>query len=199
MPVNRSGVFAVMASEVRSLAQRSAEATKEIKTLISDSVEKVGVGTGQVAQAGATMQEIVSGIKRVADIVGEIASANREQSVGIAQINQSVTQLDNITQHNAARVEETSAASNALQEQARIWLCWRHPSRWCLLVLTRGQGLRCSPSSPFHQNAYMKLCLFQPGVVVRRCHSYGYLASSRLARLKNSSISFRNLFDETNY
>ena len=111
--------FAVVASEVRSLAQRSAEAAKEIKTLISDSVEKVGVGTEQVARAGATMQEIVNGIKRVADIVGEIASASREQSAGIAQINQSVTQLDNVTQQNAALVEETSAASNALQEQAR--------------------------------------------------------------------------------
>ncbi|MBI2747770.1 MAG: Tar ligand binding domain-containing protein [Burkholderiales bacterium] len=111
--------FAVVASEVRSLAQRSAEAAKEIKTLISDSVEKVGVGTQQVAQAGSTMQEIVAGIKRVADIVGEIASASREQSAGIAQINQSVTQLDGVTQQNAALVEETSAASNALQEQAR--------------------------------------------------------------------------------
>ncbi len=111
--------FAVVASEVRSLAQRSAEAAKEIKTLISDSVEKVGVGSEQVAQAGSTMQEIVNGIKRVADIVGEIASASREQSAGIAQINQSVTQLDGVTQQNAALVEETSAASNALQDQAR--------------------------------------------------------------------------------
>ena len=111
--------FAVVASEVRSLAQRSAEAAKEIKALISDSVEKVGVGTQQVAQAGATMEEIVTGIKRVADIVGEIASASREQSAGIALINQSVTQLDSVTQQNAALVEETSAASNALQEQAR--------------------------------------------------------------------------------
>ena len=110
--------FAVVASEVRSLAGRSAEAAREIKTLISDSVEKVGVGTQQVAQAGATMQEIVSGIQRVADIVGEIASASREQSAGIAQINQAVTQLDGVTQQNAALVEETSAASSALQEQA---------------------------------------------------------------------------------
>jgi methyl-accepting chemotaxis protein len=111
--------FAVVASEVRSLAGRSAEAAREIKTLISDSVEKVGVGTQQVAQAGATMQEIVGGIKRVADIVGEIASASHEQSAGIAQINQAVTQLDGVTQQNAALVEETSAASSALQEQAR--------------------------------------------------------------------------------
>ena len=111
--------FAVVASEVRSLAGRSAEAAREIKTLIADSVDKVGVGTHQVAQAGATMQEIVSGIQRVADIVGEIASASREQSAGLAQINQAVTQLDGVTQQNAALVEETSAASSALQEQAR--------------------------------------------------------------------------------
>jgi methyl-accepting chemotaxis protein len=111
--------FAVVASEVRSLAGRSAEAAREIKTLITDSVEKVGVGTEQVAQAGATMQEIVTGIRHVADIVGEIASASREQSTGIAQINQAVSQLDGVTQQNAALVEETSAASSALQGQAQ--------------------------------------------------------------------------------
>lgn len=111
--------FAVVASEVRSLAGRSAEAAREIKTLITDSVDKVGVGTQQVAQAGATMQEIVTGIQHVADIVGEIASASREQSTGLTQINQAVTQLDGVTQQNAALVEETSAASSALQEQAR--------------------------------------------------------------------------------
>ncbi len=111
--------FAVVASEVRSLAQRSAEAAKEVKTLITTSVEKVEVGTEQVAQAGATMQEIVSGIQRVADIVGEIASASREQSLGLSQINQAVAHLDGVTQQNAALVEETSAASSALQEQAR--------------------------------------------------------------------------------
>ena len=111
--------FAVVAAEVRSLAHRSAEAAKEIKTLISDSVQKVGVGTAQVTEAGATMQEIVTGIQRVADIVGEIALASREQSAGIAQINQAVTHLDGVTQQNAALVEQTSAASNALQDQAR--------------------------------------------------------------------------------
>jgi len=111
--------FAVVAAEVRSLAQRSATAAKEIKGLIDDSVDKVGRGTEQVAQAGSTMQEIVTGIQRVADIVGEIASASREQSAGIAEINQAVTQLDSVTQQNAALVEQTSAASSALQEQAR--------------------------------------------------------------------------------
>ncbi|WP_027996884.1 methyl-accepting chemotaxis protein [Simplicispira psychrophila] len=111
--------FAVVASEVRSLAGRSADAAKEIKALITDSVDKVGVGTQQVAQAGATMQEIVTGIQRVSDIVAEIASASREQSMGIVQINQAVTHLDTVTQQNAALVEETSAASGALQDQAR--------------------------------------------------------------------------------
>ncbi|MBY0455433.1 MAG: Tar ligand binding domain-containing protein [Burkholderiaceae bacterium] len=111
--------FAVVAAEVRSLAGRSAEAAKEVRALISDSVDKVGVGSAQVAQAGETMQEIVSGIQRVADIVGEIASASREQSSGLTQINQAVAQLDSVTQQNAALVEETSAASSALQEQSR--------------------------------------------------------------------------------
>ena len=111
--------FAVVASEVRSLAGRSAEAAKEVKTLISDSVDKVGVGSEQVALAGATMQEIVAGIQRVADIVGEIASASREQAMGLGQINQAVAHLDGVTQQNASLVEQTSAASAALQEQAR--------------------------------------------------------------------------------
>ncbi len=110
--------FAVVAAEVRSLAQRSATAAKEIKTLIDDSVDKVGRGTEQVSQAGSTMQEIVTGIQHVAHIVGEIAAASREQSAGIAQINQAVAQLDGVTQQNAALVEQTSAASSALQEQA---------------------------------------------------------------------------------
>ena len=109
----------MVAGEVRSLAGRSAEAAKEIKTLITDSVEKVDLGTQQVAQAGSTMDEIVTSIQRVADIVGEIASASREQSTGIGQINTAVTQLDTVTQQNAALVEQTSAASAALQEQAR--------------------------------------------------------------------------------
>ena len=90
-----------------------------MKALISDSVAKVEVGSEQVAQAGATMQEIVAGIQRVADIVDEIASASREQSMGLGQINQAVAHLDGVTQQNAALVEETSAASSALQEQAR--------------------------------------------------------------------------------
>ena len=111
--------FAVVAGEVRSLAQRSAEAAREIKGLISDSVDKVGVGSRQVAEAGNTMQEIVASIQRVAGIVGDIAAASREQSNGIGVINGAVSQLDESTQQNAAMVEQTSAASSSLQEQAQ--------------------------------------------------------------------------------
>jgi methyl-accepting chemotaxis protein len=111
--------FAVVASEVRSLAQRSAEAAKEIKALIDGSVQEVGVGAELVDQAGATMREIVVSVKRVSDIIGEIAAASEEQSAGIEQVNQAVMQMDHVTQQNAALVEEAAAASDALQDQAR--------------------------------------------------------------------------------
>ncbi len=111
--------FAVVASEVRNLAQRSAEAAREIKALIGASVEKVDTGSRLVADAGATMQEIVASVKRVADIVGEISAATAEQSQGIAQVNQSVSQLDQATQQNAALVEESAAAAESLREQSR--------------------------------------------------------------------------------
>jgi methyl-accepting chemotaxis protein len=110
--------FAVVASEVRSLAQRSAAAAKEIKTLISDSVEKVDTGAKLVDQAGATMQEIVESVKRVTDIMGEISAASDEQRAGIEQVNQAITQMDTVTQQNAALVEEAAAASEAMQDQA---------------------------------------------------------------------------------
>lgn len=111
--------FAVVASEVRSLAQRSAGAAKEIKTLIGDSVEKVDVGTRLVDQAGTTMEEIVASIKRVTDIMGEIASASQQQSAGIEQVNQTVNQMDQMTQQNATLVEEAAAASESLEGQTR--------------------------------------------------------------------------------
>jgi len=110
--------FAVVASEVRSLAQRSAAAAKEIKALIGDSVEKVEEGSRQVADAGRTMEEIVGSVKRVTDIMGEISAASQEQTSGIEQINQAVTQMDQTTQQNAALVEQASAAAQSLQEQA---------------------------------------------------------------------------------
>lgn len=111
--------FAVVAAEVRSLAQRSAQAAKEIKGLIEDSVSKVGAGSQQVARAGDTMQEIVSSVKRVTDIMGEISAASDEQSTGIDQVNRAVSQMDEVTQQNASLVEEAAAAAASLQEQAQ--------------------------------------------------------------------------------
>ncbi|GAA6142270.1 hypothetical protein NBRC116584_20880 [Hydrogenophaga sp. 5NK40-0174] len=110
--------FAVVAGEVRSLAQRSAEAAKEIKGLIGASVEKVENGTRLVGEAGATISEIVSNAQRVADIIGEITAATNEQSGGIGQVHSAVSQLDQMTQQNAALVEESSAAAESLKDQA---------------------------------------------------------------------------------
>ena len=111
--------FAVVASEVRSLAGRSAEAAKEIKTLIGASVERVETGSRLVQEAGSSMTEIVAGVQRVADIMGEIAAAASEQSDGISQVNDSVVQLDQMTQQNAALVEQSAAAAESLRDQAQ--------------------------------------------------------------------------------
>ncbi|MGV7208469.1 methyl-accepting chemotaxis protein [Oxalobacteraceae bacterium A2-2] len=110
--------FAVVASEVRTLAQRSAAAAKEIKALIDTSVEKVDAGSTLVNQAGMTMTDVVDSIQRVTDIMGEITSASQEQSTGIEQVNLAVTEMDNVTQQNAALVEQAAAAAASLQEQA---------------------------------------------------------------------------------
>ena len=104
--------------EVRNLAQRSASAAKEIKELITDSVSKTAEGTVQVENAGKTMQEIVSSVQRVTDIMGEIAAASSEQSAGIDQVNNAITSMDEVTQQNAALVEEAAAAAESLVEQA---------------------------------------------------------------------------------
>ncbi len=111
--------FAVVASEVRSLAQRSAAAAREIKTLISTSVDRVEVGSRLVAQAGSTMTDIVGSVQNVSNIIGEISTASREQSQGIGLVNGSVNQLEQMTQQNAALVEESTAAAESLREQAR--------------------------------------------------------------------------------
>ncbi|CAN7453679.1 methyl-accepting chemotaxis protein [Acidovorax delafieldii] len=111
--------FAVVASEVRSLAGRSADAAKQIKTLINDSVERVAAGTTLVDQAGATMTEVVGAIKRVTDLMGEISAASSEQSQGVDQVGEAVTQMDQVTQQNAALVEEMAAAAASLNNQAQ--------------------------------------------------------------------------------
>jgi methyl-accepting chemotaxis protein len=110
--------FAVVASEVRSLAGRSAEAAKEIKSLINTSVERVEQGTTLVDQAGTTMTEVVSSIKRVTDLMGEISAASNEQSQGVSQVGEAVVQMDQVTQQNAALVEEMAAAASSLKSQA---------------------------------------------------------------------------------
>ena len=110
--------FAVVASEVRNLAHRSASAAKEIKMLINDTVGKVDAGSKQVLQAGATMEDIVTRVRHVTDIMEEISAASLEQEQGIGQINQAVTEMDTVTQQNAALVEEAAAAASAMQDQA---------------------------------------------------------------------------------
>jgi len=110
--------FAVVAGEVRSLAQRSADAAKEIKTLISTSVERVEQGSALVDEAGSTMAEVVASIRRVTDIMGEITSASAEQSAGVSQVGEAITQMDQATQQNAALVEQSAAAAESLKNQA---------------------------------------------------------------------------------
>ncbi|MDR6743073.1 methyl-accepting chemotaxis protein [Herbaspirillum sp. 1173] len=110
--------FAVVANEVRTLAQRSATAAKEVKQLIEHSVGQVQKGSKLVVQAGETMTDIVGSVARVTDIVSEISSASRDQSEGIEQINLAVTQMDEVTQQNAALVEEAAAAAQSMQDQA---------------------------------------------------------------------------------
>ncbi|MCI4124511.1 methyl-accepting chemotaxis protein, partial [Dickeya dianthicola] len=111
--------FAVVAGEVRNLAQRSAQAAKEIETLIGESVSRVNTGSELVREAGNAMEMIISSVSRVHDLMGEISAASDEQSRGIAQIGQAVTEMDGVTQQNAALVEEASAAAASLEDQAQ--------------------------------------------------------------------------------
>lgn len=135
--------FAVVAGEVRNLAQRSASAAKEIKELITDSVAKTTEGTKQVEQAGATMSEIVASVQRVTDIMGEISAASSEQSSGIDQVNHAITSMDEVTQQNAALVEEAAAAAESLSEQASTLM-----DTVAAFKLSGGSGERRSASSP---------------------------------------------------
>ncbi len=132
--------FAVVASEVRTLAQRSASAAKEIKSLIDESVDKVAEGSALVNQAGSTMDEIVASVQRVTDIMAEISAASQEQSAGIEQVNQTVVQMDETTQQNAALVEEATAAARAMEEQAG------HLTDAVALFKLEGQASRPAPA-----------------------------------------------------
>jgi methyl-accepting chemotaxis protein len=135
--------FAVVATEVRSLAQRSAAAAKEIKELIGNSVEQVEAGSKLVSQAGATMEEVVVSVKRVTDIMGEITNAGREQSAGIEQVNQAIVGMDAVTQQNASLVEEATAASHSMQEQANALA--QLVAVFQLAAEPRGSSLRTVP------------------------------------------------------
>ena len=135
--------FAVVASEVRSLAQRSADAAKEIKSLIGASVERVEQGSHLVDRAGATMTEVVSAIRRVTDIVGEISAASSEQSSGVAQVGEAVTQMDQATQQNAALVEQSAAAAASLRNQASLLV-----DAVAVFKLSASQGRAIEVSTP---------------------------------------------------
>jgi methyl-accepting chemotaxis protein len=138
--------FAVVATEVRSLAGRSAEAAKEIKSLINASVERVDQGTALVDQAGSTMTEVVSAIRRVTDIMGEISAASHAQSAGVAQMGEAVHQMDQVTQQNAALVEEMAAAASSLKSQADDLV-------GTVAVFKLSQGARTMPSVSYRSSA----------------------------------------------
>ncbi|URG54000.1 Tar ligand binding domain-containing protein [Pectobacterium quasiaquaticum] len=156
--------FAVVAGEVRSLAQRSAQAAKEIEGLISESVTRINTGSGQVALAGDTMNHIVRSVTRVTDLMGEIASASEEQSRGINQVSVAVTEMDGVTQQNASLVQESAAAAASLEEQARqlteavaVFQLPEHPSRLSLNARPRSHAktlptLKAPSQSKMHEN-----------------------------------------------
>ena len=139
--------FAVVAGEVRTLAQRSAQAAKEIKALIDDSGERVNAGSQLVNEAGATMAEIVNAVTRVTDIMGEIASASDEQSRGIDQVGQAVAEMDRVTQQNASLVEESAAAA-ALEDQAA-----RLNDAVAVFKITRNQAVKAAPVKTYAPKA----------------------------------------------
>ncbi|MDB5937229.1 MAG: hypothetical protein JWQ01_4573, partial [Massilia sp.] len=154
--------FAVVASEVRNLAQRSAAAAHEIKTLIGNSVERVDVGARLVDQAGSTMQDIVTSVKRVTDIMGEIALASQEQTAGIDLVNRAIGQMDEATQQNAALVEQAGAAATSLNDEAaalaRVVSVFKlRESAVAAPVAARAQARRAAPASPAKVSPRTKL------------------------------------------
>ena len=142
----------MVATEVRSLAQRSAEAAKEIKSLIQDSLDKVEKGTELVNRSGATLQGIVGSVKRVTDIVGEIAAASGEQSTGVDQVNTAITQMDHVTQSNSAQTETLAAMHRALPPRLQGCCSWSAPSTWRAKrsCAQRPQPSSTSKPSPAH-------------------------------------------------
>jgi methyl-accepting chemotaxis protein len=167
--------FAVVATEVRSLAHRSAEAAKEIKNLINDSVSKVDVGAKLVDEAGATMSEIVASIRRVTDIMSEILAASSEQTAGIEQINEAVMQMDDMTQQNAALVEEAAAAAGSLQNQAASLA--QLVSTFKLKSQQHGLGLSVAP----RQEKVVEL-----KKVAQRAHSHPARQAKRIANASSA-------------
>ncbi len=155
--------FAVVASEVRSLAGRSADAAKEIKGLITASVERVNRGTTLVDQAGTTMAEVVTSIKRVTDIMGEISAASSEQSTGVAQVGEAVSQMDQVTQQNAALVEESAAAAESLKGQAQQLV-----QAVAVFKLSQGERAELAAAPAVRGTAAPKALLSAPAAVERR-------------------------------
>ena len=185
--------FAVVASEVRSLAGRSADAAKEIKSLINASVQRVEQGSALVDQAGATMAEVVSSIRRATDLMGEISAASNEQSLGVSQIGEAVTQMDQVTQQNAALVEEIAAAASSLKDQAQdlvqtvsVFKLGGHAVQPTVHTLAATSYIRSAPSrAPLPRAAVVKL--HTSPATSRAPAAPASLASSKAPALKSTA------------
>ncbi|WP_234688431.1 methyl-accepting chemotaxis protein [Comamonas aquatica] len=182
--------FAVVAGEVRSLAGRSAEAAKEIKTLIAASVESVGQGSALVDKAGATMTEVVASIRRVTDIMGEISAASSEQSAGVSQVGEAVTQMDQATQQNAALVEEMAAAASALNTQAGEMVNAVAVFKLNATMATAGQHAPASPPVNTMPSSHVFKSASMPSKApIKPSKSQGKLTATTVASKSTSSRS----------